>query len=131
MTGPALQTFTASLAPEFSSLVTTLDETIHSAAALDSAIKWRQLTYAVNGDYHHWICAINVTKKQVSLRFHFGGLLSDPEGVFRVGESKWMRSLDFKPGEAVDTERVRGFVSEAVGKREYFKQNWKRLQGDV
>ena len=128
MTGSAIQTFTASLAPEFSSIVTTLDETIHSAAPLDSAIKWRQLTYAVNADYHHWICAINVTKKQVSLRFHFGGLLSDPEGVFRVGESKWMRSLEFKQGEEVDAEQVARFVREAVEKKEYFTENWKKLR---
>lgn len=126
MNAQALQAFTAGLAPEFSQTVIQLDETIRRAAALDSAIKWRQLTYAVDGDYHYWICAINVTKKLVTLRFHFGGMLEDPEGVLRAGESKWMRSLDFKPGEAVEEERVRGFVRQAVGKKEEFKERWKR-----
>lgn len=128
MNAQALQAFTAGLAPEFSQTVIQLDETIHRAAALDSAIKWRQLTYAVDADYHYWICAINVTKKLVTLRFHFGGMLEDPEGVLRVGESKWMRSLDFRPGEEVDEEMVERLVREAVGKREEFKERWNRLQ---
>lgn len=128
MTGPALQTFTAGLSPEFSQTVIQLDQSIHRAAALDSAIKWRQLTYAVDGDYHYWICAINITKKLVTLRFHFGSLLSDPAGVLRKGESQWMRSLDFKPGEEVDRELVGRLVGEAVGKKEEFKERWKKLQ---
>lgn len=52
MTAQALQAFTAGLTPEFSQTVIQLDETIHRAATLDSAIKWRQLTYAVDADYH-------------------------------------------------------------------------------
>ncbi len=128
MTAQALQEFTTGLAPEFSQTVNRLDETIHHAARLDSAIKWRQLTYAVDADYHTWICAINVTKKLVTLRFHFGGLLADPEGVLRAGESQWMRSLDFKPGEAVRVERL---VREAVGKREEFKEEGKKKDEDI
>lgn len=131
MTGTALQAFTASLSPEFSQTVTQLDQIIHSAAALDSAIKWRNLTYAVNGDFHHWICAFLAAKKTVTLRFHFGSLLSDPEGVLRKGESQWMRSLDFEPGGEVDAELVRRFVREAVGKREEFKEIWKKRGVDI
>ena len=131
MTAQALQAFTAGLAPEFSQTVTRLDETIHSAATLDSAIKWRQLTYTVDADYHYWICAINVTKKFVTLRFHFGGMLANPEGVLRAGESKWMRGLDFKPGEAVKAEeRVERLVREAVGMKEEFEEEWKRGEGE-
>ena len=130
MTGPALQTFISGLAPEFSQTVTQLDQSIHSAATLDSAIKWRQLTYAVDGDYHYWICAINVTKKLVTLRFHFGSLLSDPAGVLRKGESQWMRRLDFVPGGEVDEERVRRLVREAVGKKAEFEERWKKSQAE-
>ena len=127
MNAEALQAFTAGLTPGFSRAVTRLDETIHRAA-LDSAIKWRQLTYAVEGDFHYWFCAINVTKKHVTLRFHFGSMLEDPDGVFRVGESKWMRSLDFRLGEE---ERVRGLVREAVGKKEEFEERWKKKDVDI
>jgi len=123
MTGPARQTFIAGLPPEFYQTVTQLDQSIHRAAALDSGIKWRRLTYAVDGNYHHWICAINVTKKLVTLRFHFGGLLSDPDGVLRKGESRWMRSLDFIPGGEV--------VGEAVGKKGEFKEEWKKKGEDI
>ena len=27
-------------------------------AAFDAAIKWRQLTFALDGDFDHWICAV-------------------------------------------------------------------------
>lgn len=39
-----------------------------------------------------------------------------------------MRSLDFKPGGEVDAEIVRRFVRQAVGKREEFKEMWKKQQ---
>ncbi|HYF95246.1 MAG TPA: DUF1801 domain-containing protein [Symbiobacteriaceae bacterium] len=93
-----------------------------------AAVKWKQLTYALAGDYHHWICAIDVTKKAVSLRFHFGGLLDDPKDVFRAGSSKFLRTIDFASVDGLDPTLVTAYVRQAIAKLDYFKANWRELQ---
>lgn len=128
----ALAEFLAGTRPDAAPVVAAIDAAIRAAAPVESAIKWQKLTYAVNGDFHHWICAVTVTKKQVSLNFHFGALLADPEGLFRQGTSKFMRMLDYPSAEAVDADLIAGRVLEAISRLDYFKANWKRIQaGDV
>jgi hypothetical protein len=39
------------------------------------------LTFAIEGDWHHWLCSIAVTGQTGALVFHNGGLLDDPEGM--------------------------------------------------
>jgi hypothetical protein len=41
--------------------------------------KWGQLTFTRNGDWHHWICAVSPTKRNVKLVMHKGALLADPQ----------------------------------------------------
>lgn len=128
MAESALAEYLAGVRPDAAPIVIALDAAIHAAAPLQSAIKWRQLTYAVNGDFHHWICAIAVARKQVTLNFHFGALLADPEGAFRQGTSKFMRMLDYTAPAAVDAGIIARRVTEAVARRDYFKANWQRIQ---
>jgi hypothetical protein len=124
----ALSEFLASARPDPAPIVVAIDAAIRAAAPLQSAIKWRQLTYGVDGDFHHWICAIAVTKKQATLTFHFGALLADPEGAFRQGTSKFMRTLDYTSPAAVDAGLITRRVIEAVSQLDYFKANWQRIQ---
>ena len=124
----ALSEFLASARPDAAPIVVAIDAAIRAAAPLQSAIKWRQLTYGVDGDFHHWICAIAVTKKQVTLNFHFGALLADPEGAFRQGTSKFMRMLDYTSPATVDAGLITRRVIEAVSRLDYFKANWQRIQ---
>ncbi len=84
----AMRGFTERVAPGFSperfgETARALDAVISASdEGLAPAVKrGGALTYAKDGDMHHWICAVAVTKKWVSLRFHFGGLLSDPDNV--------------------------------------------------
>lgn len=132
MTEFALAEFLAGVRPDAAPIVAALDAAIRAAAGaaapLASAIKWRQLTYGVDGDFHHWICAIAVTKKQVTLNFHFGALLADPEGAFRQGTSKFMRMLDYPALDAVDASLIGRRVTEAIARLDYFKANWQRIQ---
>ena len=44
------------------------------------AIKYRLLSYTVDRDWRHWVCAVNATKSAVCLRFLWGVLLDDPLG---------------------------------------------------
>jgi len=124
----ALSEYLAGARSDAAPIVAAIDAAIRTAAPLESAVKWRKLTYAVGGDFHHWICAIAVTKKQVTLNFHFGALLADPEGAFRQGTSKFMRMLDYTSPAAVDAGLIARRVLEAVARLDYFKANWQRIQ---
>ena len=89
---PLVAEFTQSAAPGFQGIVSHLVDVIGGASVkLDTAVKWRQLTFAKEGDFHHWICAIALSKKSVNLIFHFGGLLDDSTGAFVIGSSKFLR----------------------------------------
>ncbi len=127
MTHPALQDYLLTITPDFVPLVAAIDEVLRGEIGLDVAIKWKQPTYAYQGDYHHWICAVAVTRKGVSLRFHFGSLLQDKDGVLRTGTSKFMRSLDYRSLADFNKE-LSAFAREALSRLEYFKANWKEIQ---
>jgi hypothetical protein len=115
--------------PEFKSIVERVDDAIASSGcALATGIKWGQLTYAKDADFHHWICAIKITRKFVGLTFHFGGLLEDSEGIFIAGSSKFARKIEYRRIDEVNEGVIRGFVKQAVDKLEYFKSNWREIQ---
>lgn len=124
----ALHTFVSGVRADAVPVVQAINEAVLEAAPLDSALKWRQLVYGLEGDFHHWICAIAVSKSRVSLNFHFGGLLPDPEDAFRAGSSKFMRMLDFETPESVDSALIGRRVGDALERLDYFKANWKRIQ---
>ena len=66
---------------------------VHGAdEAVVEAIKWRRLTFTVDDNWHHWLCAITVTKRGVSLMFHKGSLLDDPVGLLR-GDGSYLRHI--------------------------------------
>lgn len=104
-----------------------LDRAVHAAAPLDAALKWGKLTYAVDGDFHHWICAISVAKKPVTLTFHFGGLLPDPDRGFRQASSAFLRMLDYPTAESVDAVAIQRRIGEAIDALDYFKAHWKSI----
>ncbi|MRR23224.1 DUF1801 domain-containing protein [bacterium] len=93
---------------------------------LDCAIKWRQITFAANNDFHHWICAINPTKNYVALNFHFGSYLDDPAHVFTAGTSRFMRQIRFTDKSQVNPEVINDFASQAISRLGEFKLTWRR-----
>ena len=114
---------------EFQKIVIRIIEIMEAAdEKLNCAIKWGQLTYAKNADFHHWIVEIKVTKKFVGLVFHFGGLLDDPNKVFISGTSKFGRKIEYRRIEDVDKEVILDFLTQALGKYTYFKEHWKEIQ---
>ena len=121
--------FTENANPEFKRIVQLLAEIIEgSGKQIDVAVKWRQLTYAHNGGFHHWICGISITKNAVGLNFHFGGLLDDPKGVFKSGSSAFLRKIEYRKIEDVDQAVILDFLSQALNRLHYFKENWKETQ---
>ena len=88
MSTGALESYLAGIDPVGAPTVLALDHAIRAAEPhLDVAIKYRILTYALRGDWRTWVCAVQVTKNGVCLRFLYGVLLDDPRGVLRAGTS--------------------------------------------
>jgi len=102
-----------------------------AAQPLSVAVKWGRLTFAAQGDFHHWLCGIAITKRAVSLQFHFGGLLDDPDGHLIVGSSRFLRKIDFHTAEEVDSDAVLGFVNQALDRLEYFRDIWQAIQAEA
>lgn len=94
---------------------------------IQTAIKWRKLTFGLNGDFHHWLCSIGCTKKATVLYFHFGGLLKDKYTVFIAGESKFLRKIEYSSKNEVKPEIVEDYILQAISKLNYFKENWKKI----
>lgn len=123
------QNFLWTASPEFQPIVIRLTEIIESSKEpLSCEVKWGQLTYAKNGDFHHWLVGIKVTKKFVGLVFHFGGLLNDPQGIFIRGASKFGRKIEYRRVDDVESEIILGFLEQALEKLAYFKGHWKEIQ---
>jgi hypothetical protein len=89
---------------------------VHAAdEAVAEAIKWRRLTFTVDDNWHHWLCAIAVTKGGVSLMFHKGSLLEDPAGLLQ-GEGRYLRQIPYDQA-AAHPEAVTALVREAIARQ--------------
>ena len=108
-----------------------IDAAIRAAAPeLETAIKYRLLSYTVERDWRHWVCAVNATKSAVCLRFLWGVLLDDPLGVLRPGTSTLM-TWDIPRGADIDPDAVGRYVREALDKREHFLANADAIGADA
>ena len=71
-------------------------------ADLTVAVKWRQLTFALDTDYDHWICAISATK--------------------------YTRRLTYRSGDDVQESVIEAVVAEALDVLPRFRQATMRAQ---
>lgn len=100
--------------PRAEPMVRELDRIIRKTQpAFDIAIKYKILMYALKGDFHTWVCAINSGRRRVSLNFLYGVLLDDPKKVLRAGTSVLM-TWDIGFDQDLDTAGVAAYVAEAV-----------------
>jgi hypothetical protein len=89
---------------------------VHAAApGTQEAVKWSRLTFTVDGNWHHWLCAIAVAARGVSLVFHKGSLLDDPAGLLE-GEGRYLRQVPYERA-AEDPEAVAELVRQAVARQ--------------
>jgi hypothetical protein len=103
---------------------------VASYPEFDVAIKWRQLTFAVDGDFDHWVCAVAATARQARLTFHFGALLDDV-GVFERSDAAYVRKISYTPGSDVDEAVVRGLLAQALDTLSRFRAMRRGLAGPV
>ena len=86
---------------------------VHAAdEAIAEAIKWGRLTFTVDDNWHHWLCAIAVAKRGVSLVFHKGSLLEDPANLLQ-GAGRYLRQIPYDQAVA-HAEAVTALVREAI-----------------
>ena len=114
MSDAVLEEYIATLAdPRGERVVRELDRVImRTHPDFDLAIKYKILMYALDGDFHTWVCSINAGRRKVALHFLYGVLLDDPKKVLRGGSSVLM-TWDIGFDEEVDAA-VAAYVAEAV-----------------
>jgi hypothetical protein len=119
----AVATYVAGMEGAVADRVLEVDAAIRRAhSGLDVALKYKILMYAIAKDWRHWVVAIDARPKNVSVKFLFGVLLSDPRGVLRTGSSV-LTSWDFKPGAPIDAAGIESYVREAVERYPDYRAN--------
>jgi hypothetical protein len=99
--------------PERREQVDWLAGRVHAAGeGVDEAIRWGRLTFTVDGNWHHWLCAIAVTARGVSLVFHKGALLDDPAAMLE-GEGRYLRQTPYDRV-AADPESAAALLRQAI-----------------
>ncbi len=78
--------------------------------------KWGQLTFTLQGDWHHWICAVASTKKAVKLVIHKGALLADPHGAME-GKGRYLRAIRFQAPEEINPSVLAPILREAAARQ--------------
>jgi hypothetical protein len=115
--------FLAPLAPAVRAVADEVVGAVQGCADFDIAVKWRQLTFALDGDFDHWVCAVAATRDRVDLKLHFGGLLADPRQVFVPESSKFVRKLRFRS--SPDPQLIADYVTRAVHALPEFRRVWR------
>jgi hypothetical protein len=114
--------FLSALHPEMRAIAERIIAAI--PAGLTVAVKWRQLTFAVDGDYDHWICAVSATSTNAALILHFGSLLD--RDSFDRSEAKYTRRITYRSPVDVQERVIESIVAEALGALPRFRQLTRR-----
>lgn len=110
---PDVEAWLAALPPHQRDQAEWLAARVHAAAPdIAEAVKWKRLTFTVDDNWHHWLCAVAATKKQVALTFHKGSLLADPDGLLG-GTSQYTRQVGHDDARAAPAAVV-ALVGEAI-----------------
>ncbi|GAA3587729.1 hypothetical protein GCM10022198_09110 [Klugiella xanthotipulae] len=118
-----VEAYLAQVRPDAVGAVRQLDRIVRETESrLEVSVRYGILMYALDGDWRHWVCAVNATSKVVVLRFLYGVILDDPLGVLRQGSAE-LCNWDFAPEDLIEETAVAGYVSEAVARHAYFREN--------
>jgi hypothetical protein len=78
--------------------------------------KWGQLTFTRGGDWHHWICAVSPTNRDVKLVIHKGALLADPHEAMQ-GTGRYRRAIPFRTPEEIDPDVLGPILHQAADRQ--------------
>jgi hypothetical protein len=111
MAGDPADEFLAGLDSALRPVAERVISVVRAHIPLDAGIKWRRLTFAIDDDVDHWICAVAASQGRVTLTFHFGSLLDDRPGVFEESDAKFVRTLGFHSADDVDEALIRELLT--------------------
>ncbi|BCK54635.1 DUF1801 domain-containing protein [Nocardia wallacei] len=109
-----IKTFLDGLTPQTRPVAERAVAVIATHRRFDAGIRWRQLTFAVDNDFDHWICAVAATANRVSVAFHFGALLDDHRNVFDKATAKFVRRISAESAHDIDGEAIDDLLAQAV-----------------
>lgn len=83
---------------------------------LDCEIKWDQITFTINQNWHHWIFAVSESRQGVTISFHKGALLKDPRKILK-GSGSHLKTIRYEYREKIDPAYLKRLISEAIEKQ--------------
>jgi hypothetical protein len=90
----------------------------NAAPALVEEVKWKMPSKPMGvpvWSHEGIICHADILKNAVRLTFHKGAQMKDPQKLFNTRlDSKTVRAIDFRQGDAVDEAALKGLILEAV-----------------
>jgi hypothetical protein len=89
---------------------------LESEPRMEEAIKWNRITFTLNGNWHHWICGIERTRKYVSFIFHKGALLNDTSRILQ-GTGKYTRQIRITSLADINRKALIDLIKQAVAKQ--------------
>lgn len=96
---------------EIFDLVVNTAEKAHPA--FQNRMQWQKPTFTLNDNWHHWIFSLNKTKAGMTVTFHKGWLLEDPQKRLS-GEGKHLRMLRFTSASQIETACLEKLFREAI-----------------
>ena len=81
--------------------------------SLQNRIQWQKPTFTLDGNWHHWIFSLSRTKAGMTLTFHKGWLLEDPQKILK-GDGKHLRMLRFTDVAQIQKDAVKQLIREVV-----------------
>jgi len=82
----------------------------------DCELKWDQITFTLNQNWHHWILAVSEVKQGVTVSFHKGALLKDPRKIFK-GTGSHLRTIKYEYPEMVDPSYLKMMITQAIDRQ--------------
>jgi hypothetical protein len=109
ITDPEVDEYILQFPDEFVEIMMRLRELIHQVVPETSeAIKWSRPHFSMGC---HPVCYIGGFKKHVTLAFHDGRMLNDPDKIL-LGTGKKMKYLKFRSVDELDEEKLRKWIVE-------------------
>jgi hypothetical protein len=81
--------------------------------ALQNRIQWKKPTFTLNDNWHHWIFSVVKTQKGITISFHKGWLLEDPEKAL-AGDGAHLRLMRFTDSAEIKNEILTNLISSAI-----------------
>ena len=114
MASNTIDNFLVGLTPELRPVAGRVLESVVSHRKWAVGMKWRQLTFALAGDFDNWVCAVGANRQRVNLVFHYGALLRGCEQRFEPTTSKFVRKIPFESVDEVGDALIRDLLDLAV-----------------